>query len=67
MSFIVVPVIPWGGVEGWGEKAYNCNWITIKKKYFLKYEIEILGNEAIEPRTENLKKETELAAVEYSL
>ena len=22
----------WGGVEGWGEKAYNCNWITIKNK-----------------------------------
>ena len=22
----------WGGVEGWGEKAYNCNWITIKIK-----------------------------------
>ena len=21
-----------GGVEGWGEKAYNCNWITIKIK-----------------------------------
>ena len=20
----------WGEVEGWGEKAYNCNWITIK-------------------------------------
>ena len=20
----------WGGVERWGEKAYNCNWITIK-------------------------------------
>ena len=20
----------WGGVEGWGEKAHNCNWITIK-------------------------------------
>ena len=20
----------WGGVEGWGEKAYNYNWITIK-------------------------------------
>ena len=20
----------WGGVEGWGEKAYNCNRITIK-------------------------------------
>ena len=20
-----------GGVEGWGEKAHNCNWITIKK------------------------------------
>ena len=20
----------WGGVEGWGEKAYNCNLITIK-------------------------------------
>ena len=20
------------GVEGWGEKAYNCNWITIKFK-----------------------------------
>ena len=20
----------WGGVQGWGEKAYNCNWITIK-------------------------------------
>ena len=17
--------LPWGGVEGWGEKAYNCN------------------------------------------
>ena len=23
----------WGGVEGWGEKAYNCNCITIKKKW----------------------------------
>ena len=22
----------WGGVEGWGETAYNCNWITIKIK-----------------------------------
>ena len=22
----------WGGGEGWGEKAYNCNWITIKIK-----------------------------------
>ena len=21
----------WGGVEGWGEKAHNCNRITIKK------------------------------------
>ena len=21
----------WGGVEGWGEKAYNCNCRTIKK------------------------------------
>ena len=21
----------WGGVEGWGEKAHNCNWITKKK------------------------------------
>ena len=21
----------WGGVEGWGEKAYNCNCITIIK------------------------------------
>ena len=21
----------WGRVEGWGEKAYNCNLITIKK------------------------------------
>ena len=20
----------WGGVEGWGEKTYNCNWITMK-------------------------------------
>ena len=20
----------WGGVEGWGEKAHNCNWIRIK-------------------------------------
>ena len=20
----------WGGVEGWGEKSYNCNWKTIK-------------------------------------
>ena len=27
-----------GGVKGWGEKAYNCNWITInffsKKKLY---------------------------------
>ena len=22
----------WGGVKGWGEKAYNCNGITIKMK-----------------------------------
>ena len=22
----------WGEVEGWGEKAYNCNCITIKIK-----------------------------------
>ena len=22
----------WGGVGGWGEKAYNCNRITIKSK-----------------------------------
>ena len=22
----------WGGVEGWGEKAHNCNLITIKKR-----------------------------------
>ena len=22
----------WGGVEGWGENAYNCNSITIKIK-----------------------------------
>ena len=22
----------WGGVEGWGENADNCNWITIKIK-----------------------------------
>ena len=31
----------WGGVEGWGEKAHNCNWITKKnlkkKKYEIKY------------------------------
>ena len=20
----------WGGVEGWGENADNCNWMTIK-------------------------------------
>ena len=20
----------WGGVEGWGEKAHNCKWLTIK-------------------------------------
>ena len=26
----------WGEVEGWGEKAHNCNWITIKN--FLKKE-----------------------------
>ena len=24
-----------GKVEGWGEKAYNCNWIT-KKNFFKK-------------------------------
>ena len=23
--------IGWGDVEGWGENADNCNWITIKK------------------------------------
>ena len=23
--------IGWGGVEGWGENADNCNWITIEK------------------------------------
>ena len=22
----------WGGVEGWGENADSCNWITIKKE-----------------------------------
>ena len=22
----------WGGVEGWGEKAHKCNFITIKNK-----------------------------------
>ena len=32
----------WGGGEGGGEKAYNCNWITIKikkktKKLFVIY------------------------------
>ena len=21
----------WGGVEGWGENADNCNWATVKK------------------------------------
>ena len=26
----------WG--EGWGEKAYNCNWITIKIKKKIKKE-----------------------------
>ena len=33
----------WGGVEGWGEKAYNCNCITIKKikKKYIKYKIII--------------------------
>ena len=24
--------IGWGRVEGWGENADNCNWITIKNK-----------------------------------
>ena len=24
--------VHWGGVEGWGEKADNCNWVTIKIK-----------------------------------
>ena len=36
-----------GGVEGWGEKAYNCNWITIKiffkKRTFTKID-HILGH-----------------------
>ena len=26
----------WGGVEGWGENAENCNWPTIKRKELLK-------------------------------
>ena len=26
----------WGGVEGWGEKAYNCNCITMKKYIYIK-------------------------------
>ena len=25
----------WGGMAGWGEKAYNCNWTTIK--FFFKF------------------------------
>ena len=25
--------IGWGGVEGWGENADNCNWIKKKKRY----------------------------------
>ena len=34
----------WGGVEGWGENADNCNWITIKnlkkdlKKQFVNFD-----------------------------
>ena len=23
----------WGGVDGWGENADNCNWATIKKMF----------------------------------
>ena len=33
-----------GGVEGWGEKAYNCNWITIKIKNKKKKEREDTSN-----------------------
>ena len=30
--------IGWGGMEGWGENADNCKWITIKiKKIHVKY------------------------------
>ena len=41
----------WGGVEGWGEKAYNCNWITIK--IFLKKNLKEL----------NLKELTEYGGI----
>ena len=35
----------WGWVEGWGEKAYNCNCITIKiKKNKIKCKIKIFPN-----------------------
>ena len=32
----------WGGVDGWGEKTYNCNWMTIKIKKKKKKETESL-------------------------
>ena len=32
----------WGGVEGWGENADNCNWVTIKT--FFKKERNIILN-----------------------
>ena len=31
-----------GGVEGWGEKAHNCNWITIKIKIKKKRKEELI-------------------------
>ena len=59
--------IGWGGVEGWGEKAENCNWITIKKRkrnalfFFLwiTYKAEVLWPEVIiflNPFTADSKK-----------
>ena len=32
VDYVPVKGEGWGGVEGWGEKEYNCNWITIKIK-----------------------------------
>ena len=37
-------------VEGWGEKAYNCNWITIKIKKYI-FILKNMLNESIQKST----------------
>ena len=44
--------IGWGGVEGWGENADNCNWIT---KIFLKISLKVVEEKPRKYKAENKK------------